>query len=48
MLSFIPSSDAVLLQANLPELMALAKEAIQENLSQSNIVAELFSRFTLK
>ncbi|EKM79927.1 hypothetical protein AGABI1DRAFT_84426 [Agaricus bisporus var. burnettii JB137-S8] len=34
--------------ANLPELMSLAKEAIRMNLTQFNIVEELFSRFTSK
>ncbi|XP_006456753.1 hypothetical protein AGABI2DRAFT_139403 [Agaricus bisporus var. bisporus H97] len=34
--------------ANLPELMSLTKEAIRMNLTQLNIVEELFSRFTSK
>lgn len=46
--AFFIFPDATLSQANLPDLMFLAKEAIQKNLSESNIVVELFSRFTSK
>ncbi|KXN91283.1 hypothetical protein AN958_01495 [Leucoagaricus sp. SymC.cos] len=46
-LSILNAHDVDLsLQADIPVLKSLAKEAISRNLSQSNIINELFSSFT--